>query len=300
MILGEYAVLAGGAAIVAAMAPRFGAVPLEGKPGWHASSPAGKLERWATAKGLDVPAFRLNDPWNGAGGFGGSTAEFVLLYHALAEQTKWSLSAVGAHRMYRELTAGDPVPPSGADLVAQWSGGVVRFDPVPGSIEPRGAVFDWRKLLVFSATHQPGRKVATHEHLAVLADHGFDGSAEPPLVAVLRAILADFDQALSLSNTDDQVVGAALTRYAQVLSKAGFESPEASEDRRALCEIPGVLGAKGCGAMLTDAVIVLATDAPARADAVRLATARGLRLVNGLNGLNGPRGLNGSEKGINA
>jgi mevalonate kinase len=158
-LLGEYAVLSGHPALVAAIPPRFraGAVPVEYLP----SSPAGRLLLAAgQERGLST-----EDPHRGRGGFGASTAEFALVYRELASTMGWALSGEAVWRKYRELHAALPLLPSGADLFTQWSGGVVRFDPArvseSESLRPSSPV----RLVVWSATGQPGRKVATHAHL---------------------------------------------------------------------------------------------------------------------------------------
>src|SRR4051812_26828373 len=109
-LLGEYAVLAGKPAVIAAIPPRFGlragrSLPVE-------KSPAGRLLA-SVGEGL---ARRLADPHLGSGGFGASTAEFALHYRELVSRSSrargWSLSAEAVWAKYRDLHVQDDLPPS--------------------------------------------------------------------------------------------------------------------------------------------------------------------------------------------
>ncbi|MCM2322581.1 MAG: hypothetical protein NDJ90_04910 [Oligoflexia bacterium] len=267
-ILGEYAVLAGLPAVVAAVGPRFQAkvtasapdpFPAPARqPSWmHPRSPVAQLLDWASDLRAPRLEMEFEDPFGAAGGFGGSTAQFALAYRALAELEKWDASWQKAWKLYRELTRGTTkqgLPPSGADLVAQWEGGVVLFE---GDEEPAPTarnlwkLFDWQDVLVFSATGQQGRKVATHEHLATLGD----AARLRQLGEALRAPLMKGIQAIRENHHVG--LGSAMNEYAEALSSAGLEIPPAREDREALSRLPGVLGVKGAGALQADALLVL-------------------------------------------
>ena len=291
-ILGEYAVLADRPALIAAVGPRF-SLRLPGRNAIHPRSPAGRLIARLKSRGVDAPAFTFEDPYAGAGGFGASTAQFALVYQACARVAGLELTALAARALYRELMS-EPdtdsnvaIPPSGADLIAQWSGGVTLYAPARGSIQSMERNWNWNNLIVFSATGLPGRKVATHEHLEKLATFGFVGATAPSrLPDALEAVL---DQTLG---QDAAKLGHAMIRYAELLHDAGLEVDAARQDRLALQDLPGVLGAKGAGAMLADAVIVLMSDdssAEARAAVVSAAKARGLRLI--ADGLESQKGI---------
>jgi mevalonate kinase len=290
-ILGEYGVLADRPALVAAVGPRFrahAATAGQGTTEFHPQSPAGRLLAWARSRGLADPGLRIEDPHHGAGGFGASTAQFALLYRRLASEAGFEPSALGARKMYRELMAdsAEGMPPSGADLVAQWSGGVSYFEPAKARVRSVWEDFDWGDLLVFSATALPGRKVATLEHLAALKGSGLlsglvSGESRAPehyWVGALSRVVED-----AVSSPGDQAgLGRAMSRYADLLATAGLELPAAREDRLALASLPGVLGAKGCGALLSDAVVALVSaeaDAAHREAVIRAALSRGLVLV---------------------
>ncbi|MBI2712210.1 MAG: hypothetical protein HYX41_05025 [Bdellovibrio sp.] len=274
-LLGEYAVLAGLPAVVAAVGPRF-QVSLELgsslSPLAPKGSPLDRLFQWETGaqKKKAIP-LRFFDPHDGAGGFGASTAEFALAYQAYQQKDPgWK----NLWMLYRELMSKDlsenQTPPSGADLVAQWQGGIVFFDPQGPHCMDLWPLMDWSGVLIFSATGIPGRKLATHLHLKNISLKDIESAVEPALAAGVAAIREGSPERL----------GKAMVAYADVLSELGFESEQANADRKELLKQPGVLGVKGCGAMLTDAVVVVVGPNPEnRERVIELARSRGLRLI---------------------
>lgn len=280
-LLGEYSVLAGGKACVAAVGPRFKlSVLKEGETGtsFHPQSPAGKLLSWAADRKALVPAMRFDDPLGGAGGIGASTAQFGLAYRALAEINGWDPRWKAAWTLYRELSSSEPVPPSGADLAVQMLGGVSIFQasPMPEAWTCPSQV-DWSSILVFSATSQPGRKVATHEHLRSLADNGFLRESGGPMT-LLRAISERGFEAARAGKPHG--LGQAFREYAEALQTLGLELPVTTEDREALQRISGVAGVKGMGALQADGVIVLLEDEGlGREEVLRVARDRDLVLL---------------------
>lgn len=283
-LLGEYAVLTGLPAVVAAVGPRFQLLAERTEDladsearGFHPKSPAAKLLDWASSMRapIDELQLRFEDPFEGAGGFGASTAQFALAYRAISEAERWENSWERVWRLYRELTSGAGLfAPSGADLVAQWEGGVVVFEP--GAIEgPRAERIPGglNSVLVFSATNQPGRKIATHEHLAAL-------SIEGRLQELAHSLRAPLDAGLAaLRSGSMPELGRAFTAYGDALAKAGLEIEATASDRAAFAEIPGVLGVKGAGAMQADAILVVIEE-NAREKVLDLAESRGLELVS--------------------
>ncbi len=279
-LLGEYAVLAGRPAVVAAVGPRFqmGVPSIRGVvPTWPEGSPVFRLIGWAKSQGVETEiSFDFLDPYEGAGGFGASTAQFALVYQLLARsKASAGLSWKSVWQRYRDLMSSEKLIPSGADLVAQWEGGVVVFDPLQGTTENFGNTFDWSQLLVFSATHQAGRKVPTHEHLRQLGE-GFPGS-RLGLVRSLGDLLIRGIQALR--ENDPVTLGKVMSSYAVALWREGWEMQATSDDRLAFEAHPAVLGVKGTGALQSDALIVLTQKGADRSDLLGLAERRGLKLV---------------------
>jgi hypothetical protein len=268
-LIGEYAVLDGHPAWVATVPPRFrwtGGDASSEMPELHVDSPAA---RFLSAAGFSSKLIRgrLEDPWEGKGGFGGSTAEF-----AIAAWLSGVRDPLEARRIYRGLHLGGGSPPSGVDLVAQWAGGVIEWAPESegGYRDITGAI-SAIPMLVFGASHLPGRKTRTHAHLRELE----------PSESRFQALLPAIDLARSgLERSDARTIGTAFNHYADALHELGLEAEEPHADRHAISELPGVLGAKGCGAMQTDAlVVVLGPDADAEEIARYAVEDRGLRLV---------------------
>lgn len=294
-LLGEYAVLASLPAVIATVAPRFkmkvgGATPLS----VHPESPLGRLNTWVQQMKYPLLSFQFEDPLKGAGGLGASTAQFAMAYLAYArrrgeEKVRWK----EVWKLYRELNASDPLPPSGADLVAQWQGGVVFFDGSDEHCMDLWPLFDWSNLLVFSATGLEGRKVPTHQHLELLSRIGFPHH-NPALVKSLEECLI---RGISAIRENDGVnLGIEMDRYAEILRGAELEVKATYEDRKVLRNMPGVLGVKGAGALQSDAVLVLMESAGSqdsrrkqRAELIEVAEQRGLRLV--ADGLSGQMGI---------
>jgi mevalonate kinase len=282
ILLGEYAVLTGLSAIVAAIPPRFQIRLGSSRQEVHPRSPLGRLQEWAIEKNWPALNFNFLDPYHGAGGFGASTAQFALAYMAYRQAmgdtvSAESLSWKSALALYRQLMADEPLIPSGADLVVQWQGGVIHFDPKGSFCSDVTENFDWSCLLVFSATQLPGRKVPTHEHLELLSKQGF-----PNQCAELLSQLSQItDQgALSIRGGNVEEFGKAIDAYAEVLYGANLEVAGAHEDRIALRTLPGVLGVKGAGALQSDALIIALEPGANRAEIIEGAQKRGLVLIS--------------------
>lgn len=272
-ILGEYAILGGLPAIVAAIGPRFTLLPGPGeKAPFHPESPAGKL--LGPTKFAEYFPYAFHDPLGGAGGFGASTAQFALGYRAVAQELGWSLDWKDVWKKYREVSTG-----SGADLMAQWLGGIVQCR-VSAQGSPSAEIFpapgkglSWSDFMIFSASHQAGRKTATHTHLSALDSREFS--------AVVEKLREPLDSGFEAIKTGDaSKFGLSMNRYADVLREAGLEIEPTFADRRALAAIPGVLGIKGTGANQSDAIIILAnSDSRCKERITETALARGLKLV---------------------
>ncbi len=215
----------------------------------------------------------FRDPHEGAGGFGASTAQFALTYLALQHLGGRAQNWAEVWGLYRELHSDQKIPPSGADLVAQWQGGVCVFEPRDRRSEDVFLSMDWSKVLVFSAASQVGRKVATHAHLSELR----------PEQIPIQALEDILEGALEAIHEGSLIrFASSMSSYAQVLHQAGLEDPRATADREALSDYAGVLAVKGAGAMLADAVVVVLDPqarASHRADVATAAGARGLSLI---------------------
>lgn len=251
-VFGEYSILEGGTAVVAAMQPYHTYfVSASGtRPDPHPESPLG---RWLADFATDLDPAKVPGPWNGLlpvkglQGLGTSTAELVAAWSA----QKVPASASGLLAWYRNRFPRQ----SGADLAVQLEAlgdgpGLYEVKPLAGV---DGATFSLtrlktgralRRVLVFKAPEE--RKLATHESLKAYSRVKFDSFKLEFFEGKLRKLLADDE-----TSADWKL----LTEWAQDLSAHGLESAYGREVREALLKVPGVLGAKGCGAGLNDLFI---------------------------------------------
>ncbi|MES2962279.1 MAG: hypothetical protein V4760_00210, partial [Bdellovibrionota bacterium] len=171
-LVGEYVALDGGPSIILNTEPRFELVLQPANLGgagssgalFVGSSPAGRyLAKYPDAfEGEDA---EFVDPFKGQGGLGASSAQFAL---ACAVHKGWEFvdpSTFDWTELLEEYRScawnGVGSPPSGADLVAQLTGGITFFDG-------RGAVagqLDWSFPKLGFTLLRTGSKLPTHEHL---------------------------------------------------------------------------------------------------------------------------------------
>lgn len=248
-LLGEYAVLKRGPAILLGHGPYFEADLVGGgatRNPFHPESPAGRwLARFPFAGSID-----FSDPHRGAGGFGGSGAEFLAAWYSRREIPRSMAARVkAAQEAWQDSRE---FPGSGADILTQAYG--VNADDAFllhldfGSAIPDIEPLDRRLGLNLSLFHT-GRKLPTHEALSQL----------PPLPQEeLRDLVIEAAEALRGRNA--KWFADAMQTYGETLAKAGLL---ASHSREALASLPptGVRAAKGCGAMGADVLAVLHTGA---------------------------------------
>jgi mevalonate kinase len=285
-LIGEYAVLSGAPAIVATFSPRFTLGPRnhsEQKAVFHPDSPAGRLLKANRWEGI----WEFRDPYLGAGGFGGSTAEFLLGYAISQIKSEHSIQAPvcdedawHAWSRYKEFTP----QASGADLIAQWLGGTVHVDLKEASAKRMELGDLGRCILIFSAAHQEDRKVKTHEHLANDATAKFKAS-QYLLLLIERA-----HDAIGRGNVHQFT--SSINQYGDLLREAGFEIEATTRDREAIIRIPGVIGVKGTGALQADGLVVVVDplELDKRDEIVCAIEKRDLRCLT--------QGLNSKEPGI--
>ncbi len=256
-LVGEYLALEGGPSIILTTEPRFQLkVDLrtyEGAEGFNFSpqSPAGRLlQRFPQS--VREYRFEFEDPHEGRGGLGASSAQFVLVYawlfglESLQDIERLLL-------LYRECAwKGEGTPPSGADVVAQVTGGVTWFDGL------RFEACDWRwpfSDLGFSLL-RTGSKLATHEHLQRVTS----GAAVP--AEALRTQVAAAGRAFG--NSDERALVEAVANVGLILEEAGLctsHTRQILDELRRQCDWS--LAAKGCGAMGADVILVLHEKAKA-------------------------------------
>lgn len=247
-LMGEYAVLHGGTALVMAHAPRF-CVKVQTDPegsveGLHPQSPAGQWVRRHLPKFSDLK-MSFVDPYGGRGGFGASSAQFVGAYAwSQLPAVKWHEFAVNPEdlwRSFKSLDHGNGQQPSGADVVAQAIGGVTIFETNP--FLANSMAWPFADLVVVLA--RTGEKLATHEHLRErlpVSDH---------LISLSRLGASAFADGRAQDFVNAfRAYGDELERLQLVtLSTRGLIAQAAADQ--------SILAVKGCGAMGADVIAVL-------------------------------------------
>lgn len=258
-LVGEYLAMHGGPSILLNTAPRFilNVVPATGSQrevAFPRESPAGRfLARHAHE--LSHYKFVFSDPHMGKGGLGASSAQFVLAYafsaslNPATRQQNLELNRVLTE--FRacawDLDRGDQNQASGADVVSQLTGQVTVFDGVSG----RASALSWPFPRLRFTLIRTGQKLATHEHLKTQASQ----PGEIPLTDLKKAVAMAIR---SFSEKDDSLLIQAVKDYASSLSVAHLVAPQTNEILRLMKSgIPGILAAKGCGAMGADVVLIL-------------------------------------------
>lgn len=245
-LVGEYAVLANGPALVLNTRPRFelrvsmGEGRLSGLP---AGSPAA---RWLKAREPLLSKFDIefHDPHAGAGGLGASGAQFLLV-HTL---TTWlqvafarALQGPDLKAVWNDLQVLSSGQGSGADVLAQTVGGVALVQVATTLAEPHPWPYPELAWSIVR-THQ---KVATHEHLA-----GLDRQALSLLVAPASETVSSFGRA------GWEIFLGHVQTFAARLRDGGLQAAHALSLVKVLEAEPWCLLAKGCGALGADTVLL--------------------------------------------
>lgn len=242
-LVGEYAVLQGAPALVAATQPcfRFRAekTNIEQKSLFHPESAAG---RWFHQSEVLLKNWKVDfqDPHEGLGGFGASGAQFVF-YHLLATHLQSQRVEDHVEDVWQDYKACEKTRASGADVVAQTLGGIVHFSPKP--FEAKG--YDWPFDETDFVILRTGHKLETHTHLQ---------SELPSLEGIIAGTKLSAD-AFFMSNIEAFAAGLAITQ--KELIKAGLQAQSTLQILEKLNAAPGVLVTKGCGAMGADTVLAI-------------------------------------------
>jgi mevalonate kinase len=207
-LVGEYIVLQGGPAILLSTPPCFEVITENNQ---------------------------FIDPYLGLGGFGASSAKFVLAEKAKGHDDPW-----GIWRSYRE----SGLLGSGADVVAQIVGGIVFFHANKNIIEK----LSWPFNDLAVALIHTGKKLLTHDHLANLT---LQNSA---IIALDQFVIAAY-QAIKTGNHSHLL--QSINHYADKLLDLGFVAEHTQQLLQTLQAREDVLACKGCGAMGSDVVLAI-------------------------------------------
>lgn len=254
-LAGEYLALKGGPTLVFLSQPCFemeiskGSVSGEaGSGGIHPDSPAGLFIRKYPVDFADV-VLNFRDAYQGRGGFGASTAQFLAVYAFRAYQKNphadisQDLDLKDLLQNYYECAwSGVGHRPSGADLIGQYKGHLTFYEKKRDVVLTNNWPF---QNIEFFLLHT-GNKLATHEHLKNLSD--FNESS-------LESAFAYFQRAFDRQDSDLFVQG--VSEYSKALRDMNFTCSETSVLLSEICKLSGVRAAKGCGALGADVVMVV-------------------------------------------
>jgi hypothetical protein len=248
--LGEYGAVATQRALVWLTEPVFSAHFGDKVSSSSPLSPPCKRLLQAVAPELLGMGYQFTDPYQGRGGLGASSAEFLLWMRAVSFYRDW-----GAHWHYpaywstlldyytRCSWSGRGVPPSGVDVVAQNYAGLVYIDVSNGVYE----TLAWPFSEVGVALAHTNQKLATHLHLE---DQVHAGRWAP-----LSDWVEQAREALHAADLD-QLIASIRGAYQQQL-EIGLVAAHTQEIVSSLQQVPVFLAAKGCGAMGSDVILAL-------------------------------------------
>lgn len=250
-LAGEYLALKEGPSLLFASGPRFELRARSGGgdvKGLHAESPAGKLIR-ANSDFFQKWDLDFYDPHQGRGGWGASSAQFLTSFVLNEWRESCELETLKSLSLSRLLEAywkyawnGEGHRPSGADLVAQYKGSLSLFEKRLGQV----ALYSWIFADIDFALIPTGKKLPTHEHLKTLKD--FDETAIEKAVRKIHS-------GLQTGNSAEVVEGIQLN--GEALSQLNFVAPHTEALLQEWRRKPGVLAAKGCGALGADVILVV-------------------------------------------
>jgi mevalonate kinase len=247
--------------------------------------------------------FSFFDPHQGLGGLGASTAQFAAVWIFIQlvcgddtrlvgtrqaragyvgnlhvdnwREADWQ-SLLAEYRQY--AWTGEGLAPSGADLVAQMSGGITRFEGLTSNVQKFAWDFSPRSSIAVNSSDlssssiefsliRTGHKLATHEHLRSAVSTSLD-------IVRFRRVSEMTTEAFATLNAD--LLVDSVNCMAQSLADSGLVAPETlallnelrgakvASDADDVCDGAGdngaaslVRAAKGCGAMGADIVLVL-------------------------------------------
>jgi mevalonate kinase len=239
-LLGEYAALHGGPAIVLTTTPCFdvGLSHEHISPAIHPDSPAGLF--WKKT-GISSQ-LTWNDPYHGIGGLGASSAQFLGAYWAEKSQPKSNPDALLEAYWACSWQAGQGVRPSGYDVLAQAASGCVYIN----NHAVLGA-YAWPFTdMAFILLHT-GDKLATHHHLQ-------DIRLTEAMTELSSIALSGHEAFLRADST--QLI-KAVQAYHEALTALDLVAERTKQQLANLAQDQDVLACKGCGAMGADVLFVL-------------------------------------------
>lgn len=262
-LLGEYAVLQGGPALIATTKPYFQLkINSDNKVAmpFHADSPAGRFIHDHAFESTHLEWF---SPYL-QGGFGGSTAEFLACYYYQMKRTSPSLllNQLNLTHLYQTYLLyaynGIGIPPSGADLVAQTQSSIVYFEPQKilkteennRQKQETLSLINWPfselSLLFFKTAY----KLPTHQYLT-----SFQSPNDLPDFSDLSELTHQGYTALKEMNAHRFI--ESINDYAFTLQGLNLTVDSTKDLIKKLRKHSACFATKGCGALGADVIVAI-------------------------------------------
>lgn len=242
-LLGEYAAVAEASALIVTTTPCFELSLNDTRQlnGIHPESPAGLW--WATQQ-LTSHGLSWVDPYQGQGGLGASSAQYLASYLACCHLRQSPPSLKEMLKGYYESSwNGSGLRPSGYDVIAQSQSGCVFINKSQQQIQTYDWLFD---DLSFFLIHT-GIKLATHHHLQ-----------EATLPQQLEELSALVDRAqTAFIDSDSNVLVTCINKYHQQLASLNLVAEHSLKFIEHFSTYPEILAIKGCGALGSDVLLLL-------------------------------------------
>jgi len=243
-LLGEYAAIAGESAIVLTTTPCFEVSLSQGNNALHPDSPAGQ---WLRSQNLSLDCLYWFDPYQGKGGMGASSAQFIGAYLASCHINQIQPDYESLLNAYYQCAwQGKGLKPSGYDVLAQTQQGCVYINKNRQQMHR----FDWLfPDIAFLLIHS-GQKLATHHHLQ-----------STTLPTDVHALSETVEQAKhAFEHNDSHELITAITTYQQQLASSNLTAPHSLQALEYLQQRKSVLAAKGCGALGADVLLLIVSE----------------------------------------
>lgn len=250
-ILGEYSCLVGAPALIHTLEPKY-LLDVQSaaafKHNFIEGSPASKLlKKYGDVTAKYSWSFSFSEKTSL--GTGSSTAEYLLTKLAISYlQPSEPEDVFQIRKEYVELlTRAEGIPPSGVDLIAQYTGGLT---VVAQNQVTRAIGFSLNEQFALFYT---GSKMKTHEHLIELKKQGFPHSQAQNLAKLAQITKRGLQ---AMEKEEALQFGECMNAYQATLSAFLQTSREYRSLIPELQALEGVLGCKGSGSQGGDCLII--------------------------------------------
>ena len=245
-IIGEYAVLDQGPAIVFNTSPRFVCrIKKNSKPSsipLSENSPAGQ---WIKKNPQDFQSVQLEwiNNYQNKSGLGFSSAQFNILYAYSLILRQGHIDHIKPQEVWRNYKSlkFEGFLPSGADIITQWVGGVTVFEQNPLYVETLISHLPDLECMVL----RTGDSFPTYKYLK---------SFQIEDVSDLKKIAAMAVSAIK--QREEEAFLSAVNDYRAALQKKGYTTAKSIEILDRLKNIKSIKAVKACGAMGAETLIV--------------------------------------------